>query len=331
MLADVPPEELHAALEDETWETGLVGAVAARRAASVLSMVELMASAKSRVHPVGGDFVAPSPVSRVLAVTKLQARCRGFHAKQQLVARRACAPHTFSKHDGSPADHGLTRYEGARLTARYMVLRDLKDLQSAAEASAETTSDLPLESVLSKAELALAERAVAEAIERDKDVAGAPSPEETRATIMAKCVSRTQATDAYLRRVVDFMHTFWDLPKPRLLVTVSGSAQDFTMPSEELATTLKSAIRSATASTDAVVLTGGTDCGVMKFVGEALLNSGVPLVGIAPWGIVSSGGGTWLVIELATARCRCSANVPSSIFRSSRSRPSTRAMRLASS
>ena len=50
---------------------------------------------------------------------------------------------------------------------------------------------------------------------------------------------------------------------PRLLISVAGGAQNFEL-SKELESVLKRGLRKAAEATNAWVVTGGTDCGIMK-------------------------------------------------------------------
>ncbi|KAL9916669.1 transient receptor potential cation channel, subfamily M isoform 21-T34 [Glossina fuscipes fuscipes] len=83
----------------------------------------------------------------------------------------------------------------------------------------------------------------------------------------------------------------WNLELPKLLITVQGGKANF-----ELQPKLKKEIRKgllkAAKTTGAWIFTGGTNTGVTKQVGDALLLEGqqrtgrVVSIGIAPWGIV---------------------------------------------
>uniref|UniRef100_A0A1L8DKF9 Putative transient receptor potential cation channel trpm n=1 Tax=Nyssomyia neivai TaxID=330878 RepID=A0A1L8DKF9_9DIPT len=83
----------------------------------------------------------------------------------------------------------------------------------------------------------------------------------------------------------------WNLELPKLLITVQGGKANF-----ELQPKLKKEIRKgllkAARTTGAWIFTGGTNTGVTKQVGDALLLEGqqrtgrVVSIGIAPWGIV---------------------------------------------
>lgn len=84
---------------------------------------------------------------------------------------------------------------------------------------------------------------------------------------------------------------------PKLLISVTGGAQDFELD-KNLELMLKRGLRRAAEATDAWVVTGGSNCGIMKYVGQAmseiehgLSNGGnedvgkrVPTIGIATFG-----------------------------------------------
>eukprot|EP00735_Rhodelphis_limneticus_P013732 TRINITY_DN7688_c0_g1::TRINITY_DN7688_c0_g1_i1::g.18577::m.18577 TRINITY_DN7688_c0_g1::TRINITY_DN7688_c0_g1_i1::g.18577 ORF type:complete len:1325 (-),score=524.01,sp/Q2WEA5/TRPM1_RAT/26.08/2e-109,Ion_trans/PF00520.26/1.7e-11,Ank_2/PF12796.2/0.062,Ank_2/PF12796.2/5.8e+03,PKD_channel/PF08016.7/0.077,Ank_4/PF13637.1/0.36,Ank_4/PF13637.1/3.5e+03,Ank_4/PF13637.1/1e+04,Ank_3/PF13606.1/0.32,Ank_3/PF13606.1/1.5e+04,Ank_3/PF13606.1/1.1e+04 TRINITY_DN7688_c0_g1_i1:302-4276(-) len=81
---------------------------------------------------------------------------------------------------------------------------------------------------------------------------------------------------------------YWEVREPKLLISVTGGAQDFSLPPALRQGFMRGLMKTAT-STSAWIVTGGTDAGVMKYVGEAaaLYGPDVPVIGIATWGIVS--------------------------------------------
>ncbi|KAL5289513.1 TRPM7 family protein [Megaselia abdita] len=91
--------------------------------------------------------------------------------------------------------------------------------------------------------------------------------------------------------LVQLFNKEWNLELPKLLITVQGGKANF-----ELQPKLKKEIRKgllkAAKTTGAWIFTGGTNTGVTKQVGDALLLEGqqrtgrVVSIGIAPWGIV---------------------------------------------
>lgn len=77
-------------------------------------------------------------------------------------------------------------------------------------------------------------------------------------------------TQNHVKDVVDqIFKKSWGLKKPKLLISVTGSAQNFQMK-PNLRTVFRRGIAQAAKSTQAWILTGGTHSGVMKHVGEAM-------------------------------------------------------------
>ncbi|XP_072046376.1 transient receptor potential cation channel subfamily M member 7-like [Amphiura filiformis] len=83
----------------------------------------------------------------------------------------------------------------------------------------------------------------------------------------------------------------WGLEYPKLLIEVTGGAKNFVMQ-PKLRRIFRHGIIKAATTTNAWVLTGGTNTGVMKYVGEALHEHNIRsqrrivAIGIATWGIV---------------------------------------------
>ena len=83
----------------------------------------------------------------------------------------------------------------------------------------------------------------------------------------------------------------FSINKPELIISVTGGAGNFTIPQKMKAAFKLGLIKAAT-STNALIITGGTNTGVMKLVGEAYNDSiidlsKVALLGIATWGKVA--------------------------------------------
>ena len=96
--------------------------------------------------------------------------------------------------------------------------------------------------------------------------------------------------------MMTFMTKTLRYPLPRLLISVTGGAADFNLP-KEIEDRLKLGLRKAVDSTDAWIVTGGTDCGIMKYVGRAIaevdLATGTksqprPVIGIATYGVLKA-------------------------------------------
>ncbi|CAF3943375.1 unnamed protein product [Rotaria sordida] len=92
--------------------------------------------------------------------------------------------------------------------------------------------------------------------------------------------------------VVNFMQQGWGLPKPDLIISVTGGAKSFDM-SARLRKIFQSGLISAAITTNAWLITAGTNAGVVKEVGEALNNYryknrkhilDIPCIGIGSWG-----------------------------------------------
>jgi len=73
---------------------------------------------------------------------------------------------------------------------------------------------------------------------------------------------------------------------PKLIVSVTGGAGQFSLPSR-IKTAFKYGIAKIAESTDALIITGGTQTGVMKLVGEGMAKyyqkDNIKLLGIASW------------------------------------------------
>lgn len=84
----------------------------------------------------------------------------------------------------------------------------------------------------------------------------------------------------------------WNLQLPKLLITVHGGKANFELQSK-LKSVLHKGLVKAAKTTRAWIFTAGTNTGVMRHVGDALLNERTPClrsrvvtIGIAPWGII---------------------------------------------
>jgi hypothetical protein len=88
-----------------------------------------------------------------------------------------------------------------------------------------------------------------------------------------------------LREVVDFMKGTWRMKMPSVIFSVTGNAAPFEMR-PKFKEHFTSALLYATRSTNAWIVTGGTDAGIMKLVGDALSKHRQveTALGIATWG-----------------------------------------------
>ncbi|XP_071043115.1 transient receptor potential cation channel trpm-like [Parasteatoda tepidariorum] len=86
----------------------------------------------------------------------------------------------------------------------------------------------------------------------------------------------------------------WQLELPKLLITVHGGKANFELQ-PKLKAVLRQGLVKAAKTTGAWIFTAGTNTGVMRHVGEALVNERTPrqrgrvlAIGIAPWGIIDN-------------------------------------------
>ena len=82
------------------------------------------------------------------------------------------------------------------------------------------------------------------------------------------------------------------IAQPQLIISVTGGAQNFTIP-QRMKNAFKQGLIKAATSTNALIITGGTNAGVMKLVGEAVAESvfdlsKISVLGIVSWGKVAS-------------------------------------------
>lgn len=91
--------------------------------------------------------------------------------------------------------------------------------------------------------------------------------------------TETQAED-----ICALLDEIWELPPPSALLSVTGSAQDMSLE-PQLEKIFQEGLAAASRATDAWVVSGGMDAGVMALVGKALAgsNNKTPCIGIAPW------------------------------------------------
>lgn len=86
-----------------------------------------------------------------------------------------------------------------------------------------------------------------------------------------------------------FMEKYWRLNRPEVFISVTGGAQDFQL-SSRMQRAFNKGLVSAASSTNAWVVTGGTDTGVMKLVANAFEEGfvhHVPLIAVTSYGCVN--------------------------------------------
>lgn len=84
----------------------------------------------------------------------------------------------------------------------------------------------------------------------------------------------------------------WNIPMPDVIISVTGSAQAFELP-PELQRNLDEGMVSVLSNSHGWLLSGGTDTGIMRALGDLKARQRtrlrhVPLVGIASWGNVKA-------------------------------------------
>ncbi|KAL5246838.1 hypothetical protein ACHWQZ_G018888 [Mnemiopsis leidyi] len=80
---------------------------------------------------------------------------------------------------------------------------------------------------------------------------------------------------------------FWKLEEPNLLISVTGGAKSFNV-SQDICGSFQQGLLSAAKSTNAWLITGGQNCGVMKLVGDVIgrsvFTSKISTIGVGNWG-----------------------------------------------
>ena len=100
---------------------------------------------------------------------------------------------------------------------------------------------------------------------------------------------KTEATD-----MIQYLYgkKGWALTPPKLILSITGGAQNFTI-SPQMRNAFSKGLMKAAISTGAWIMTGGTNAGVMKLVGQAVdgesssVDALPPVFGIASWGKIS--------------------------------------------
>ncbi|XP_062614395.1 transient receptor potential cation channel subfamily M member-like 2 isoform X2 [Saccostrea cucullata] len=95
--------------------------------------------------------------------------------------------------------------------------------------------------------------------------------------------------------MMELMMDVWGLEKPNLLISVTGGAKNFTMK-QKIKEEFRRGLMKVARSTGAWIITGGTNAGVMKHVGEAVRDYGlvsastnpIIVIGVATWGCIQN-------------------------------------------
>jgi hypothetical protein len=93
--------------------------------------------------------------------------------------------------------------------------------------------------------------------------------------------------DQYTHAIINMLERHWGVGKASVVISITGSAQDFDMP-QRLLKAFKQGLVKAALATNALIVTGGTDSGVMQLAGKAITeyDARVAVIGIATWGTV---------------------------------------------
>jgi hypothetical protein len=85
-----------------------------------------------------------------------------------------------------------------------------------------------------------------------------------------------------------FLEAEWQLPRPDVIISVTGGAQAFDLASSHKDMIMKGMMEN-TRDMQPLFITGGTNSGIMKYVGEARAkyNPTAPLIGITPMGPIN--------------------------------------------
>ncbi|KAI0224946.1 Transient receptor potential cation channel subfamily M member-like 2 [Lamellibrachia satsuma] len=96
-----------------------------------------------------------------------------------------------------------------------------------------------------------------------------------------------------MNKVMTLLKKYWEIDPPNVLISVTGGAQD--VPTRPSLTNMLSRLVKVAHNTGTWIITGGTQKGVMKLIGEAVRvrvagdgnKAGLVAIGIATWGCVS--------------------------------------------
>nr|XP_047126615.1 transient receptor potential cation channel subfamily M member 3 [Hydra vulgaris] len=89
------------------------------------------------------------------------------------------------------------------------------------------------------------------------------------------------------KKIFELLTNIMELEQPRLLISITGGAKSFSL-SPTLKSQLTSGLVKVAQTPGAWVITGGTNTGVMKQVGEALQGTTKACIGISTWGIITN-------------------------------------------
>ncbi|KAJ8036475.1 Transient receptor potential cation channel subfamily M member 3 [Holothuria leucospilota] len=98
------------------------------------------------------------------------------------------------------------------------------------------------------------------------------------------------------KKLLNLIQRQWNLGQPKLLISVTGGALDFTLNSR-LKDVFRKGLIKAALSTGAWIITGGSNSGVMRYVGEAVRDYAIAAGGSAATNVVAIGIATWGVLD----------------------------------
>ena len=91
-------------------------------------------------------------------------------------------------------------------------------------------------------------------------------------------------------QVLNFMDHHWHCTEASIVISITGSAQELDLK-QRLETAFKRGLAQAALATQAMIVTGGTDTGVMALVGKGLAEynalTAANCIGIASWGVTN--------------------------------------------
>lgn len=92
--------------------------------------------------------------------------------------------------------------------------------------------------------------------------------------------------------MIDYMlnESGFDLSMPKMVLSITGGSNRLLID-ETTKTAFKQGLIKMSKTINAWIISGGTNCGVMRLVGDAveqdIRSNGLSVIGIAPWGCVS--------------------------------------------
>ncbi|XP_034547988.1 transient receptor potential cation channel subfamily M member 6 isoform X2 [Notolabrus celidotus] len=116
---------------------------------------------------------------------------------------------------------------------------------------------------------------------------------EDTATRVCRAKYVRVAVDSKPELLLQLMLREWQMERPKLLLTIQGGSENFTLP-PKVKQAFSKGLVTAALSTGAWILTDGINTGVAKYVGEAVKTFGGHdlrkrnTIGITPWGVIDN-------------------------------------------